>query len=219
MPVIRKYHLCMRGIVINLARREDRWIAFQKQDFPFPVERFEAYDMPRGEDGCTMSHLKVIDSIETFPTIVFEDDVVMLQPWSFVDDILRQQMPVTWDALWLGANINRPLKRRSRNLYYLNNAFCLHAVIYNSRKMIDFILKNHNTPPGKNLDIFYNRQVFDKFDCYITYPMAATQASGYSDICKRSVEYGIEELIPKFNGIIEGQIQRRKLRRHGRSIL
>lgn len=176
----------MKGIVINLDRRPERWREFQELNtdkLPFEIERFSAFDMKPGEDGCTYSHLAVLRSQTEYPFIVFEDDCIMLEDWSVVQRAI-DEMPNCWDGLWLGANLTRPLRRWSRSAFYLHKAYCLHAVIYNTPRMVEFILKNHNTPKGKNLDIFYYNTVFSRFNCFITSPLCATQSEGYSDIAK-----------------------------------
>lgn len=174
----------MKAIVINLDHRGDRLYQFWKNNdiyLPFYVERFSAVDCLIGEDGCTQSHLKVISSQTEFPFIVFEDDCRMILPWSNVEKAMSQ-LPEDWDALWLGANPRKPLKKYSENLYRLTDAYCLHAVIYNSKRMVDYIVENHNTTSGNNLDIFYKKEVMKRFNCFITYPIVATQLSDYSDI-------------------------------------
>jgi len=57
--------------------------------------------------------------------------------------------------------------------------------------MIDYILENIDnymkTTKGKPIiDLFYYEVIQEKFNCYITYPMMALQAEGYSDIMKRT---------------------------------
>jgi GR25 family glycosyltransferase involved in LPS biosynthesis len=172
----------MKATVINLDSRPERMVKFAKNKFPFVVERFSAFN--GGENGCTSSHLNVIKSHTEFPFVVFEDDCVMLEPWEMVKDAM-EQLPFDWDALWLGATLTRQLKRYSRNLFRLNRAYCLHAVIYNTQRMVDYILHNHNTQSGRNLDIFYYHQVQQMFNCFITYPIMATQSEGISDIANK----------------------------------
>lgn len=200
----------MHGIVINLDKRVDRWIEFQKQQFPFPIERFSAITASRGEDGCTMSHLAVISRQTEYPFIVFEDDCQMIEPWDIVEKAMAQ-LPYKWDALFLGATLTQPLLRHSANLFYLKKAFCLHAVIYNSPDMVKFILHNHHTKPGINLDIFYCKEVLKRFNCFITYPLVAIQRSGKSDICQNYVEYGEKEM-GEYYKIYTDEIYRRELR-------
>lgn len=199
----------MHGIVINLDSRPERWQFFQEHNkFPFEIERFSAIEAPSGEDGCTLSHLAVIKNQTEFPFIVFEDDCLMTKPWSIVDTAMKQ-LPYNWDALWLGATLTRPLKKYSLNLYHIERAYCLHAVIYNTPRMVNYILNNHHTPPGKNLDIFYYKELQHRFNCFITYPLCATQTEGYSDIAKKATGSWIIE--HSYNQFING-IHRRKLR-------
>jgi GR25 family glycosyltransferase involved in LPS biosynthesis len=176
----------MIGAVINLEKRQDRLKQFWNDNamhIPFQVNTFNAIESSIGEDGCTQSHLAVLKGIKTFPFIVFEDDCIMLQPWRYIVQA-GKQLPKNWDALWLGANPRKRLQQYSLNLFRLKNAYCLHAVIYNSKRMIDYILENHNTPSGKNLDIFIANDVQEKFNCYSISPIAATQRSDWSDIAK-----------------------------------
>jgi GR25 family glycosyltransferase involved in LPS biosynthesis len=193
----------MKGLVINLDGRPDRYMEFLQQEFPFPVERIRAIKSKIGEDGCTQSHLLALRSIKEFPTVVFEDDAVMLHPWDHFVQAIMMQLPLDYDALWLGANLQAPLKQYSPNLYELKDAYCLHAVIYNSQEMVDYILENHNTPSGKNLDIFYHSDVFDKFRCFITYPMCATQRAGVSNICNDYTDFAFE-LQERFEKMTKG---------------
>ena len=171
----------MRGIVINLDSRPDRLKLFRENHFPFEVERFPGCVAACREDGCTQSHIQVIRQQTEFPFVVFEDDCLLLHPWSVVEEAMKQ-LPKNWDALWLGANVKQKPNRYSENLFRLTGAYALHAVIYNSKSMIDFIVKKHKSPPGKNLDIFYRHIVQRKFECYLVYPMVATQYEGISDI-------------------------------------
>lgn len=171
----------MDAFVINMDSRKDRLEAFNRNQLPFDVKRISGVPSIRGEDGCTASHLRTIRSCDKFPFVVFEDDCIMLQPWSVVSDCIGT-LPKGWDALWLGATLTEKLVPYSDKAFSLKKAYCLHAVIYNSRRMIDFIVKNHNTPSGKNLDIFYFNKVLDKFNCFITNPICATQSEGFSDI-------------------------------------
>ena len=171
----------MKGIIINLDSRPDKLERFRKNKFPFEVKRFPGCVASCGEDGCTQSHLQVIRQQTEFPFVVFEDDCLLIQPWSVVEEAMKQ-LPNNWDALWLGANVRRKLRKHSENLFRLTGAYALHAVIYNSKPMVDYIVKNHKSPSGKNLDIFYHHIVQARFECYIVYPMVATQHEGISDI-------------------------------------
>lgn len=171
----------MKGIVINLDSRPDRLERFRKNEFPFEVERFPGYVGFCGEDGCTQSHIQVIRRQTEFPFVVFEDDCLLIQPWSVVEEAMKQ-LPENWDALWLGANVKRKLRRHSENLFRLTGAYALHAVIYNSKPMVNYIIRNHRTLSGMNLDVFYRHRVQIHFECFLISPMVATQHEGVSDI-------------------------------------
>jgi GR25 family glycosyltransferase involved in LPS biosynthesis len=185
----------MEAYVINLKHRKDRLATFRLNRFPLDmeVETFEAYQNTVPEDGCTQSHLKVLRNHIHLPFAVFEDDCVLIQPWSVVAKAMKQ-LPDDWDALWLGANPRRPLQQYSENLYRLKDAYCLHAVIYNTQRIVDYIYNKVEWRSGENLDISIAKDVQHKFNCYSVWPMAATQLSDMSDIAKVKTR-NMEELM------------------------
>ena len=175
----------MKAYVINLDDRPDRMIEFNKNEFPFPVERFSAIKGETGAEGCTKSHLKLLSEQHDFPVAIFEDDCKMIQPWSFIEEAMSQ-LPDDWSALWLGATLDTPLKIYSPNLYRLKRGYCTHGIIYNSRELIDFTINNYYIVHCKRIiDVFYYQYVQDKFKCFITSPVAATQGCGYSNVMNR----------------------------------
>jgi len=191
----------MRGYVINLDIRPDRLEDFRKYQLPFEVERIPAIETPAGQDGCYLSHLIAIQKQTEFPFVVFEDDCVLVKPWSTVVKIMKQ-LPPDWDGLWLGATLKRPLLKYSKNLYKLRFAYALHAVIYGSKRMVDYIVKNNNRRPGDNIDVFYRNHVMPNFNCFITYPLIAIQKSDYSDIGKGITGHS-EEMTYVYHSIIK----------------
>jgi hypothetical protein len=171
----------MNAYVINLDSRPDRLKSFRKNGFPFEVKRYPGVVASCGEDGCTYSHLNILREQKEFPFVVFEDDCVLLHPWSVVEEAMKQ-LPINWDGLWVGTNPRRRLERYSPNLFKINGSYSSHAIIYGSKRIVNYILKNHNTPTGQNLDIFYCHQLMKVFNCFVVYPLVATQLSDYSDI-------------------------------------
>ena len=175
----------MKAYVMNLDERPDRMIEFNKNEFPFPVERVSAVKTKIGADGCALTHLNTLKGQTEFPFIVFEDDCKMIEPWSLVEKAMTQ-LPPEWDALWLGATLDTRLVRYSENLFRLRKAYCTHAVIYNTPRMVDYILDNFHTSTGRKvIDVFYYRDIQNIFNCYITYPMTTIQCDGMSDIMDR----------------------------------
>jgi hypothetical protein len=177
----------MRAIVINLDERTDRMEQFRKNKFPFPVERFSAIKREKGQDGFTESTRTVLSQIIEFPTLVCEDDCVLLERWMVVQRAMAE-LPLEWDALWLGATLTQPLERYSDYLFRLKRAYTSHAIIYYSKRMVDYILRL-NVPSGINLDIFYFTHVQEKFNCFITNPICATQSDGYSDVSGQEMKF------------------------------
>ena len=173
----------MRAYVINLDSRPDRMESFNKNVFPFPIERVSGVVASCGEDGCTKSHLGILSKQKEFPFMVLEDDCLLIEPWSVVEEAMTQ-LPENWDALWLGATLRKPIARYSKNLHVLKGAYTTHAIIYNSKRIVDFIVNHHRTPSGTNLDIFLKRIVQERFNCFITRPMCVIQMSDWSDIAK-----------------------------------
>jgi len=189
----------MKAYVINLQSRTDKLINFYKNDLPFKVQRFNAIIDSPGDNGCAKSHLSIIATQKEFPFVIFEDDCVMLQPWSEVEKAMSQ-LPDNWDALWLGATLTHPLKRYSDNLFRLRRAYTTHAIIYNSARITDYILKNFRVKKTKSIiDLFYFSDVQDRFNCFITYPLIATQSEGISDVAKKETDsWIIEESYNKY---------------------
>jgi hypothetical protein len=107
----------------------------------------------------------------------------MIEPWSIVETAMSQ-LPDNWDALWLGATLRKPIAKYSENLHVLKDAYTTHAIIYNSKRIVRYILERNYTPSGTNLDIFLKKVVQMRFNCFITRPMCATQKSDWSDISK-----------------------------------
>jgi len=176
--------------VINLDRRPERMISFNQNKFPFNVERFSAVESANGQDGCNESHFAILRQQKEFPFIVFEDDCVMTVSWLEVE-VAISQLPFRWDALWLGGTLDAPIKRYSENLFRLKQCYCTHAIIYNSQAIVDYILSEFDAfkptiTHKKIIDVFYYEKIQERFNCFITYPMAAVQAEGYSDVMRRT---------------------------------
>lgn len=68
--------------------------------------------------------------------------------------------------------------------------------------MVRYVLDNHeeffrNSVARNTLDVFYTHDVQNKFNCYITDPLVATQRSGFSNIENIDVDY--IQIIEHFN--------------------
>lgn len=190
----------MKAFVINCRNSTERLAQFRENKFPFDVEVFEALEgtTPADRDFVSgLSHLAIMKQQTEFPFAVFEDDCVLLEPWELVSTAMSQ-LPGDWDALWLGATLQRPIKQYSPNLYRLIGGHALHAVIYNSKPMIEYMERNFTRDKFKVLDVLtaYHAQLH--FNCYITYPIIATQRACMSDINGRFLD-NYNEIIKAYN--------------------
>lgn len=193
----------MRAFVINCKNSTERLKLFHENKFPFKIDRFEALEgtTPADRDFISgLSHLAVLTTQNEFPVAVFEDDCVLLEPWEIVEKAMTQ-LPKEWDALWLGATLQHSIKKHSENLYRLNGGHALHAVIYNSKRMIDYMEKNFTRDRFKVLDVLTAYHAQKLFNCYITYPIVATQRSCVSDINGRFLD-NYNEIINHYNKYI-----------------
>jgi hypothetical protein len=177
----------MKAYCINLLSRPERWMEFKEQKLPFEVERFEAIKNTIGWVGCRDSYLSVLEKVKGL-TFIMEDDCLFLESWSFIDDVMKQ-LPDDWDLLYLGATLNEPLKKYSENLYRITWGWTTHAILYNGDKVAKYILQNRNKI--NKIDVFMANYVQPNFNCFITYPLCATQRAGFSDIINGPQDYSV----------------------------
>lgn len=180
----------LKAWVINLDERPDRMELFKENKFPFEVERFSAIKADPGWVGCTRSHLEIL-SKSKLPVLIFEDDFVFIESWAEVEKAMSQ-LPKDWDALYLGVTLMKSVERYSENLFRVKEGLCAYAIIFNSRRIVDYIINNFDkfeTPICKTIDVFYAYDVQQKFNCFVVHPLIGTQRAGYSDIEKRVTDY------------------------------
>jgi len=176
---------------INLADRADRWSEVQDELSKFgwglPVERIEAVKATPGWVGCAESHFIALRRGNTAgkPFCVLEDDVLFLQDRQVLLDAI-DQLPDDWDMLYLGASPKKPQERYSDNLFRLDNAHVTHAIMWNTRKggALDYVLNDRAAI--RKIDDYFATVIQPMFNCFVTYPMVATQKHTQSDTCKRS---------------------------------
>ena len=96
-------------------------------------------------------------------------------------------VPDDWDMLYLGATLNEPLKQVSPNLFRIKKGWTTHGIIYNNQNgVVAFILDGMD---AFKVDVFIADVVQEKFNCYMCYPMVATQRPGRSDIINKHTDY------------------------------
>ncbi len=188
----------MTSYVINLDKRVERWYYVREELFSLGIKiiRFPAIETKPGWIGCRDSHLEILRKTPKGDMVaIYEDDVMFLEPW---ESVLRSisQLPVAWDCLYLGASPKETQKKINDNLFRLKNAHVTHAIIWNNRPSgaVSYILQNSGDI--KKWDDYLATVIQPKFNCYITYPICATQKQFQSDTCTRS---DVSQIIKNFN--------------------
>lgn len=196
----------MTNYVINLDRRTDRLVLvhneFEKMGMTFV--RYPAYPDPVGWRGCKKSHLELLQTIHGIYDIppqevaaIYEDDVMFLQGERIIEMVMKE-LPEDWDMLYLGASPQEPFTRYSPHLFRMGKSWTTHAIVWHNRKdgVIDFILRNQDTID--KWDVFLSEWIHPKFNCFLAYPLIATQHQTKSDIARRSDVSTIEKNYYKY---------------------
>ena len=180
----------MNYYVINLDRRVDRWMYISGELARVGIEatRFPAVDAKPGWHGCRESHLSLMDMCKKEVVfVILEDDVQFLweNPLEWIE-LALEELPLEWDCLYLGASPKEPQVRYSECLFELKNAHVTHAIIWHVREggAVEYILE-HRREINK-IDDYFATVIQPNFNCFVTYPMIATQIQTQSDTCSRS---------------------------------
>lgn len=180
----------MRTSVINLNRRIDRWAVVREHLYEkgIHITRFAGIDIKPGWKGCRDSHLALLEKHrEDVVFMILEDDVEFLwdDPLEWINAAI-DELPLEWDALFLGASPQEPQERYSEHLFRLKNAFTTHAIIWYARDngAVDHIL-SHKDDIDK-IDVYFRDVIFPNFNCFLTWPLLATQRQTQSDCCRHS---------------------------------
>lgn len=175
---------------INLDEREDRWERVQEEVKVIGVEaeRFSAIKHTPGYVGCRLSHEALWERARPCGVwMTIEDDILFLPNAKENLEKSIEQLPPDWDMLYLGATLNRPLERVSENLLRIKKGWATHGIVYNNQSgVVDFILSQGYK---WKIDVLLADVVQELFNCYMCYPMVATQRPGYSDVVNHYTEY------------------------------
>jgi GR25 family glycosyltransferase involved in LPS biosynthesis len=180
----------MKKYCINLDRRIDRWEEASNMFYlmGWNVKRFSALERDKGWIGCRDSHLAILRMERGLGNVfmILEDDVVLTPLTNYVVEEAMSQLPLDWDMLYLGCSPKEPQERYSDSLFRLKNAHVTHAIIWNDRESgaINYIL-NHVEEIEK-IDDYFATVIQPKFNCFVVYPIVATQSDSPSDIAKHS---------------------------------
>jgi glycosyl transferase family 25 len=189
---------------INLDSRPDRkeHVEEQMNIIGINAERFKAIRLQNGAIGCSMSHLKLLETAKAnnFPHIlIVEDDIKFLNP-----EVFKSQLNTFlsnhkgWDVVLLGGNNIPPYRKIDDTCVKITSCQTTTGYLVNGH-YIDILINNFRNGIEKLLESPHLRGMYaiDKFwfrlqrihNWFLIIPLTVTQREDYSDIEKRTTDY------------------------------
>lgn len=189
---------------INLLSRPDRKEHVEKQlaSVGLPANRFNAIKMTNGAIGCSLSHLKLLETAKANNwehILIVEDDILFTQPSIFVgqfNTFLSNHKD--FDVVIISGNNCPPfakiddtcvqVTRCQTTTCYLVQQHYYDKLIANFREGINNLMREPHNHVLYAIDKYwFHLQEIDKW--YLIIPLTVTQNEGYSDIEKRHTNY------------------------------
>ena len=194
---------------INLDKRTDRWASVSQQftKFGIEVERVPAVDgslseiksnyISDGELGIILSNIFILNHAKQNKyksILIFEDDIIFSDEINNIQKYFSALSGINCDMLWLSGNHNLHVQgipapiEVNEKLFKISNTFSAHAVGIRQH-MFDVILDRIEAFE-KPLDVYY-ADLQKEYNCYCFKGQSplVTQASGYSNIQNKEVDY------------------------------
>lgn len=189
---------------INLASRPDRkqHVESQLDIIGIKAERFNAIKLPNGALGCSMSHLKCLETAKQqgwSHLLIVEDDIKFLEPKLFKNHLnLFLSKHKSWDVVLIGGNNIPPYKKIDDTCVkvsscqtttgYLVNGHYFETLIENIRTGIKNLVKFPEQHVLYAIDKHWF-QLQKRDNWFLIIPLTVTQREDYSDIEKRPTNY------------------------------
>ena len=191
---------------INLDHRTDRkeHVTGQLANLGLQgFERFNAIKMENGAVGCSMSHLKILQSAvqnNWDHVLIVEDDITFLDPALFKANFetFLQRNSNNWDVILLAGNNMPPydaiddvcikVKRCQTTTGYLVNGHYIKKLMENVKMGLTQLMYKPASHAMYAIDKFwFVLQAVDKW--YLIIPPTVVQREDYSDIEKKRINY------------------------------
>ena len=189
---------------INLDSRPDRktYVEEQMSLIGIKAERFKAIKLANGAIGCSMSHLKLLETAKAnnWPHIlIVEDDINFLNPELFKSQFnLFLKNHKIWDVVLLGGNNIPPYTKiddtcvkisscQTTTGYFVNGHY-FDILITNFRNGIKHLLESPEQHAIYAIDKFWFR-LQRNHNWFLIIPLTVTQREDYSDIEKKTINY------------------------------
>ena len=189
---------------INLASRPDRkqHVEEQLKIIGINAIRFNAIKLQNGALGCSMSHLKCLETAKQnnwSHLLIVEDDIKFLDPELFKSQLNKFFTNHSgWDVVLIGGNNVPPYQKIDDTCVkvsscqtttgYLVNGHYFDTLIENFRTGIKKLIENPESPVLYAIDKYwFNLQKIHNW--FLIIPLTVTQREDYSDIEKRATNY------------------------------
>jgi len=189
---------------INLESRKDRKEHVEKQMelLGINAERFNAVKLPNGRIGCSISHLKCLETAKQNGwdhVMIIEDDIKFLNIALFTNQInkfLKKQK--NFDVLLIAGNNVPPYQKIDdycvkvfhcqTTTGYLVRSHYYNTLIANIKEGINLLMKHPEHHVLYAIDKWWFR-LQEKHNWYLITPLSVTQREDYSDIEQKNTNY------------------------------
>jgi len=189
---------------INLLSRPDRkqHVEAQLKSIGINAERFNAIKMTNGAIGCSMSHLKIIETAKSNNwehVLIVEDDILFTDPNLFVEQFNKfLSIHKYFDVALIAGNNLPPYKIIDDSCVQVTHCQTTTGYIV-QKHYYDTLIKNYKDgilllmkEPANHFlyaidKYWFNLQAIHKW--YLITPLSVTQRADYSDIEKRPTDY------------------------------
>ena len=191
-------------IFINLERRIDRKISVISELNKIGVKDptcFKAIELENGALGCSMSHLKCIETAKKNNyeyVMICEDDIEFLDPQLFLSQLkLFLESNIEWNVILVAGNNMVPYLPVNDNCIKVMNCQTTTGYIVN-KNYYDKLINNYKTGIQKLIkDPSNNLYKIDKYwfslqradNWYLIIPLSVIQREDYSDIEKKVTNF------------------------------
>jgi glycosyl transferase, family 25 len=205
MSQIRSLDDIKHAYYINLEHRADRkqHVEEQLSTLSIKAERFNAIKMENGAIGCSMSHLKLLQTAlanNYDHILIMEDDITFLEPDTFKTKFNKflELHGNDWDVILFAGNNMPPytipddtcikVSRCQTTTGYLVNGHFIKALATNVKNGLTHLLSKPSESKQFAIDKFWF-VLQEASRWFLITPPTVVQRPDYSDIEKRDTDY------------------------------
>jgi len=205
MATLQSLEDIKHAFYINLETRPDRRVHVEKQMqlLGIPAQRFNAIKLKNGALGCSMSHLKCLETAKQNGwdhILIVEDDILFIDPSLFKNqmNLFLKNHSDTFDVVLVAGNNVPPYQQvddsciKIRNCQtttgYLVKSHYYDILIQNVKEGIQHLMKTLDHHVMYAIDKYWFR-LQERDNWFLIIPLSVIQREDYSDIEKRAANY------------------------------